>query len=71
MRFIVEYLIMVYVDMIGAILLSDNILVSQHTKHIDIRHYFIWVCVEKGTVKTKLISIYNTPPRIPVYQEPK
>ena len=41
MGVVVEYLVNVHVDNIGAIFLLDNTSVSQRTKHIDVHHQFI------------------------------
>ena len=51
MRVVVEYPIIVHVDNVGAIFLSDNTSASQQMKHIDVRHHFIRDYVEDGTVK--------------------
>ena len=54
MGVVVEYPITVHVDNVGAIFLSNNISVSQQTKHIDVCHNFIHDYVEDGTVKIKI-----------------
>ena len=54
-----------HVDNIGAIFLSENTSVSQQTKHIDLRHHFIWDYVEDGTVEInffvqkKTLQVYS------------
>ena len=50
---VVEYPIIVHVDNIGAIFLSDNTSAYQQTKHINVRHHFIHDYVGDGTVKIK------------------
>ena len=40
MGFVLEYPIAMYVDNIGYILLSENILATLGTKHIDMHHHF-------------------------------
>ena len=53
---VVEYSIAVHIDSVGAILLSENTLVSQQRKHIDIIcHHFIRDCVEDRTVRIKFV----------------
>ena len=51
MWFFIEYPINVDIDKIITIFLPENTLVSQRTKHIDVRHNFFLDCVEDGTVK--------------------
>ena len=58
MEFFVKYPITVHVDNVGDIFLSENTLVSQRTKHIDMRHNFIFDYVEDRTVKL-ILSVYN------------
>ena len=41
------------IDNAGDVLLLYDTLVSQHTKHIDVHHQFIWNYVEDITVKTR------------------
>ena len=53
MGFVVEYTINVHVDNFGAILISDNTLVYQHTNHIDVHHHCIFDYVADGTVKNQ------------------
>ena len=40
-----------HIDNVGYIFLSEKPLVSQNTKHIDMRHTFIHDYIEDGTVK--------------------
>ena len=47
----VELPIVVQVDNIGAIFMSENIVTSQRTKHIDVRYKFVNEFVEDGFVK--------------------
>ena len=47
--------ITVHGNNIGSIFLSENILVSQQTKHIDLYDHFIFEYVEYGTVKTQFV----------------
>ena len=51
MGVVVEYPITVNIDNVVAILLSENTLVSERMKHIDIYHHFIYDFVEDRTVK--------------------
>ena len=44
--------ILVKVDNVGAIYLSNNFSCSQRTKHIDIRRHFVREFVQDGTLKT-------------------
>ena len=52
---VVEYPIIVHVDSVGAIFLSENTLVSQRMKHKDARNHFIRDYVEDGTVKIQFV----------------
>ena len=70
MGVVVEYTIIVYIDNVGSILLSVNTLVSQLTKHIDVRHHFIRECVGNRIVKNLIIS-FRRKPGIYIYKEPK
>ena len=54
MGVIVEYPIIVHVDNVGDILLSENTSAPQQTKHMDLHHHFIRDYVEDGTVKIKI-----------------
>ena len=47
---VVEYIITMHVDKFRSLFLSKNTLVSQWTKHIDVRHHFIRDYVEDGTL---------------------
>ena len=51
MGVVVGYPIIVHVDNIGYIFLSEKVSAYQRTKHIDVRHHFICDYVEDGTVK--------------------
>lgn len=44
--------ILIKVDNVGAIYLSNNFSLSQRTKHIDIRQHFVREFVEDGIIKT-------------------
>jgi hypothetical protein len=44
--------ILIKVDNVGAIYLSNNFALSQRTKHIDIRQHFVREFVEVGIIKT-------------------
>ena len=54
MGVVVEYLVNVHVDNIGAIFLLDNTSVSQRTKHIDVHHQFICDYGKDKAVGTKI-----------------
>ena len=59
-NFIVYYsfcwiLIITHVDNIGAILLSENTLVSQHTKNIALHHHLSWEYIKDRTAKYKFL----------------
>ena len=54
MGVVIEYPITFHIYNIGAILISENTLVSQQTKHIDVHHHFIHDYVEGGTVKIQI-----------------
>ena len=49
MSVLVEFTITFNVENVGFILLSDNSLVSQRTKHIYIHHHFFWYYIEYST----------------------
>ena len=51
MRVFVEYPIIVHVDNVEAIFLSENTSASQRTKHIHVHNHFICDYVEDGTVQ--------------------
>ena len=53
-----EYPINVQLDNVGDIFLLENTLVSQQTKHIDVRHHFNYYYAKYKTVKIQL-SIQN------------
>ena len=52
----VQLPIIVRVDNIGAIYLSDNASSSTRTKHIDTRYHFVKDYVEDGIVKIKFVK---------------
>ena len=52
----VELPIIVRVDNIGAIFMSENIQVSQRTKHVDIRLRFVNQYVDDGFIKIIFIG---------------
>ena len=54
MGVVVKYSIIVHVDNVGDIVLSDNTLVFQQKNHIDVCHHFRRDFVEDGTVKINL-----------------
>ena len=58
MGVVIEYPITFHIYNIGAILISENTLVSQQTNHIDVRHHFISDYIEDSTVKLNL-SVHN------------
>ena len=47
--------ILLHVDNIEDILLSDNTYLSQRMNHVVVRHHFIQGYIEDGTVKIKFI----------------
>ena len=53
MGVVVEYPITVNIDNIGAILLSENVSVSQHTNHIYVHCHFIWDYNDNRAAKIK------------------
>ena len=55
MGIVVDYLITVHVDNVGAIFMSENTSVSQQTKHIDVCHDLIIVSVEYRTMIIKFL----------------
>ena len=55
MGIVVDYLITVHVDNVGDIFMSENTLVSQQTKHIDVCHDLIIVSVEYRTMIIKFL----------------
>ena len=52
----IEYPMIVRVDNIGAMLLANNSVLSQQTKHISVRHHFIREYVEEGVVKIVFVK---------------
>ena len=52
----VELSIMVMIDNIGAIYLSDNATSSKRTKHIDTRYHFTRDYIEDGVIKVKFVE---------------
>ena len=69
MGVVVEYPIILHVDKVADILLSENILVSQQTKQIDVLHNFISEYIEDRTV-TFSFSFRIKHGRF-IYKEPK
>ena len=63
MGVVVEYPITVYIDKIGDIFLSENILVSQRTKHMGVLHHFACDYVEDGTIKFSIFLFTRKPCR--------
>ena len=57
MGVVVEYPIIVHIDNVGAIFLSEKTSEYQQTKHIDMRHHIIRDCVEGETVKIKFVCL--------------
>jgi hypothetical protein len=51
--------IIVQIDNVGAIYLSNNYLLGQRTRHIDIRRHFVPEFVEDGIIKTLFVGTYN------------
>ena len=52
----VTYPIIVRVDNVGAIFLSNNASLSQRTKHIDVRYHFVREFVEDGVIKIVFVK---------------
>jgi hypothetical protein len=46
-------------DNVGPIYLSNNYLLGQRTKHIDIRRHFVQEFVEDGIIKTLFVGTDN------------
>ena len=55
MGVVVEYPIIVHIDNVVGLLLSENISASQQRKRIGVNHHFIPDHVEDGTVKIKCV----------------
>jgi hypothetical protein len=51
----IEFPIIIKVDNVGAIYLSNNHTTSQRTKHIDIRHHFVREFIEDGILKVVFV----------------
>ena len=51
----VEYPMIIEVDNVGAIYLSNNYTTSQRTKHIDTRYHFVREYVEDGVLKVVFV----------------
>jgi hypothetical protein len=51
----VEYPIVVRVDNVGAIFMSENITATNRTRHIDVRYHFIREIIEDGVVKIQFV----------------
>ena len=47
---------MIYADNQGCIALANNPVSHSHTKHIDIRHYFIQKCIKRREIRLNYIS---------------
>ena len=54
--FKIKFPIVVRVDNLGAIFMSDNISVSQRTKHVDVRCRFIQQYVMEGFIKVIFVK---------------
>ena len=54
-----EYPIIVNVDNVGAIYLAKNQVLSQRTKHIGVRYYFVRDYIEDGLVKIIFVKSQN------------
>jgi len=46
----------IFADNQGCIALANNPVSHSHAKHIDIRHHFIWECIEQHEVELKYVS---------------
>ncbi len=57
----VTYPVNVLVDNVGAIVLSENALVSQRMKHIDVCSHFFWEYIEDGIMKIVFLMSKNNP----------
>ena len=55
----VELPVIVYVDNMGAIFMSNNNSTSTRTKHVDVRTKFVTQHVEDGTVKVVFVKSEN------------
>ena len=55
----VQQPIIVHVDNMGAIYMSENEVISSRTKHIDIRRHFIRECIVDGLVKIQFVRSEN------------
>jgi hypothetical protein len=49
--------IIIRVDNMGAIFMTDNVSVSQRTKHVDLRTKFINQYVDNGSIKIKFVKM--------------
>jgi len=47
---------MIYADNQGCIALANNPVSHSHTKHINIRHYFIQECIKRWEIRLNYIS---------------
>ena len=54
--FKVKLPIIVRVDNLGAIFMSDNISVSQRTKHVDVRYRFVKQFTKEGFIKVIFVK---------------
>jgi hypothetical protein len=53
--------VVVHVDNIGAIFMSENVNATSQTKHIDERYYFICEYIEDGYIKTIFVNSEDNP----------
>ena len=49
--------IVVQVDIIGAIFMSNNIMTTTHTYHVNVKYKYINVYVKDGVIKIILVKI--------------
>jgi hypothetical protein len=52
----VKYPIIVHVDNIGAIFMSENITATSRSRHIDTRYHFIREVIEDGVIKIQFVK---------------
>jgi hypothetical protein len=48
--------VVVHVENVGAIFMSENVTATSRTKHIDARYHFVWEYVEDGFIKSSLLN---------------
>ncbi len=53
----VKYPVIVLVDNVGVIFLSESALVSQRTKHMDVHYLFVWEYSEDGIIKIVFMKL--------------